>query len=505
MSTTTEVDSAYCPQCLTSWDAASSFSVARGRCYLLDKATSLTSVGCVNCPECHSVLTMSVVKKDCTKIELEDSSAQFTHIFMYQCGYCRWTSEECNIYHPIRVDKNVEDIDQYLKQASSQIQKMLLEMMESISSDNDVDSLISAWNQKVQEEEKNRRQVETVLKAHGITTVISNKVCIKEEMKENISNSSVDMLEERIQDKRERMNQIVIQDIINDIERIKVSSDQPLLSKIVRYPDGPMEQVDQQIISSSSKVTHAIPSLVPLRTRAVRRCLKELRLGRPGILVKPKMNPLEGDTSLRYGHGQWWKKDSSAVHNIPRVIIKASRRHPSTRHYAFLMNVKNPTIGPIRFRIHSNFDDSHVFPSHYNNVVIDPITLDTAKVDIVQPTKSESIMDLLALDGVEDSLLETEKSDRFDFTHWTDDTIEWDNTSAAKMIHMEKDSAWIEFIVRSGEHLNSSPASSQGSPIMMDIEISQGSWESSLIQSVSTSNGEKEMVSFVLLPVWKME
>lgn len=169
------------------------------------------------------------------------------------------------------------------------------------------------------------------------------------------------------------------------------------------------------------------------------------------------------------------------------------------------MNVKNPTIGPIRFRIHSNFDDSHVFPSHYNNVVIDPITLDTAKVDIVQPTKSESIMDLLTLDGVEDSLLETEKSDRFDFSHWTDNTIEWDNTSAAKMIHMEKDSAWIEFIVRSGEHLNSSPVSSQGSPIIMDIEISQGSWESSLIQSVSTSNGEKEMVSFVLLPVWKME
>jgi hypothetical protein len=35
----------------------------------------------------------------------------------------------------------------------------------------------------------------------------------------------------------------------------------------------------------------------------------ELSKGKPGILIKSKINPLDGDTtSSRTGHGQWWKK-----------------------------------------------------------------------------------------------------------------------------------------------------------------------------------------------------
>ncbi len=51
-----------------------------------------------------------------------------------------------------------------------------------------------------------------------------------------------------------------------------------------------------------------MPTPVQLRTRAIKRDYQELSLGKPGILVKPKVNPLEGDSSLRYGQGQWWKK-----------------------------------------------------------------------------------------------------------------------------------------------------------------------------------------------------
>jgi len=51
-----------------------------------------------------------------------------------------------------------------------------------------------------------------------------------------------------------------------------------------------------------------LPVPMRLRSRTVRRCVVELAAGRPGILVKPKAHPLEGDTSLRFGHGQWWKK-----------------------------------------------------------------------------------------------------------------------------------------------------------------------------------------------------
>ena len=51
-----------------------------------------------------------------------------------------------------------------------------------------------------------------------------------------------------------------------------------------------------------------LPLPVPLRPRNSRRCRAELAQGRPGILLKPKLNPLEGDSSLRSGHGQWFKK-----------------------------------------------------------------------------------------------------------------------------------------------------------------------------------------------------
>lgn len=56
-----------------------------------------------------------------------------------------------------------------------------------------------------------------------------------------------------------------------------------------------------------------LPLPIPLRPRKSRRCRAELADGRPGILVKPKLNPLEGDSSLRTGHGQWWKKVSEVV------------------------------------------------------------------------------------------------------------------------------------------------------------------------------------------------
>jgi hypothetical protein len=64
--------------------------------------------------------------------------------------------------------------------------------------------------------------------------------------------------------------------------------------------------------TSATSKENLMPLPVPLRPRKSRRCRAELAEGRPGILVKPKLNPLEGDSSLRTGHGQWWKKVSFA-------------------------------------------------------------------------------------------------------------------------------------------------------------------------------------------------
>jgi hypothetical protein len=84
-----------------------------------------------------------------------------------------------------------------------------------------------------------------------------------------------------------------------------------------------------------------LPLQIPLRPRKSRRCRAELAEGRPGILLKPKLNPLEGDSSLRTGHGQWWKKvcyditarDLLGVPDVLKLLCFFIRvgfeRHPS--------------------------------------------------------------------------------------------------------------------------------------------------------------------------------
>jgi hypothetical protein len=64
-----------------------------------------------------------------------------------------------------------------------------------------------------------------------------------------------------------------------------------------------------------------LPLSIPLRSRKSRRCRAELAESRPGILVKPKLNPLEGDSSLRTGHGQWWKKVRYQIYVYTSMIL----------------------------------------------------------------------------------------------------------------------------------------------------------------------------------------
>jgi hypothetical protein len=140
-----------------------------------------------------------------------------------------------------------------------------------------------------------------------------------------------------------------------------------------------------------------LPLPVRLRARKSRRCRAELRDGRAGILLKPRLNPLEGDSSLRSGHGQWWKKDSSAIHVLPNVSVVRCVKVPITidpnvprtsaetstggargggddesadlsqdnsgdrsndnRHRSVvfaLLRVSNPTLGSLRFRFASS-------------------------------------------------------------------------------------------------------------------------------------------------------
>lgn len=76
-------------------------------------------------------------------------------------------------------------------------------------------------------------------------------------------------------------------------------------------------------------MSEMLPLPVPLRVRNSIRCRAEMAQGRPGILLKPKINPLDGDSSVRSGQGQWWKKVrvnvfvllTAEVFDIPRIVV----------------------------------------------------------------------------------------------------------------------------------------------------------------------------------------
>lgn len=262
-----------------------------------------------------------------------------------------------------------------------------------------------------------------------------------------------------------------------------------------------------------------LPLPVPLRPRKSRRCRGELAEGRPGILVKPKLNPLEGDSSLRTGHAQWWKKDSSAVQVLPRVRVT---KHASddTKH-AFLLKVSNPTLGKIRMRLASSkysgepvWDEPSKTTSLLQNILLDIFTdkhvdaeLTTDVVQGLTPT------DVCELEPAEDSFLELGQSanDVPELVSMWDATDVLSNSQVSseglkaslKLLATKNSSAWFEIVV-----LESSKAkgvdTSSAVPLEMQIEVGNGSWESSLVQpELKDGSGDaKDMVSFSLVIIW---
>jgi len=238
-----------------------------------------------------------------------------------------------------------------------------------------------------------------------------------------------------------------------------------------------------------------------------------LDAGRPGILIKPKVNPLEGDTSLRYGHGQWWKKDSSAIHGVPRVHIKAERYNAQSNQYALLLQVRNPTLGPIRLRLCCNINESTEFPDSKSEVILDPMTLQKATVNIILPKQQIDQgmnMEYISLEPVEDSFLDIgkEATTEFDIDGWVqNEDLDWSLERSFRVLSVVNDVACIQYITASVQTRKGSDKNEEcvylGTPLSLEIEIGEESWESSLIQARVMEGEEKDLISFPILPVWR--
>lgn len=95
----------------------------------------------------------------------------------------------------------------------------------------------------------------------------------------------------------------------------------------------------------------------PLRVKRTWRCVESIEKGSPGILVKPQMNPMSGDSSMPMA-SSWFKKAHLAVHYLPIVTFQRLpwRVGDSDAVHCVLL-VENPLDDPIRIVFHpSNAD-----------------------------------------------------------------------------------------------------------------------------------------------------
>uniref|UniRef100_A0A7S4MWN0 Dynactin subunit 4 n=1 Tax=Odontella aurita TaxID=265563 RepID=A0A7S4MWN0_9STRA len=516
-STLTEIDSAYCPQCLAFHDAATaSGSELRGRC---------PKGGCRLCPLCGAVCGVAILP--------EEDGDGTKHAIVYQCGYCQWTSNSCSVSAPVSVGEGGSVSKEDAAGATEALARALADRTEAVSGDaNSVFAkLVAGWGERSRDEERRKRQPEeSATSRRGVSAAGEGW--------------GIDTLEEAIAEKKK--DWLDVRQVIDGIALTKLGPEEDVVAEVTPRADGggprptPAQASAQNAISPAivSSISDLLPLPVPLRARKSRRCRRELAEGRTGILVKPKVNPLEGDSSLRSGHGQWWKKDSSAVHSVPRVSVLrhgTATAAGSRKLHALLLSVRNPTLNSVRIRLGPSSAptgrEGWVDPDELDDVLVDGI--DGRRVSarwiggnddgcgggggegdngpsLPRPTETAE------LESVQDAFLEMGRgrggASPEEVESWDAASVlagNRDEIPFLRLIAAKEDKAWIELVVaEEGEGGSGSDtlagASHVAASLSLMIEVGEGSWESSLVKrQPPEKEGEVDTVNFDLVVLWK--
>jgi dynactin-4 len=292
-STVTEVDSAYCPQCLTFHDANSAATM--GYC---------PKSSCRLCPLCNSVASIAVEESEC----------------FYKCGLqsCNWTSRECSLVKSVTVDSEGVISKEDLEKASAELATQLTVRTEECNkpSAEHFTTMLKTLEGMAKEQVKGQRS-----KLHYST----NTSATARRGLDGPEGWSVESLETSLQTRRDIFSASVGEQVGGqDSQAIPLDQEQLLQESL--QEKSVQSLFLQGVARQANSANDLLPLPIPLRPRKSRRCRAELAEARPGILLKPKLNPLEGDSSLRTGHGQWWKKvriqhGSLGLPEIQRVNI----------------------------------------------------------------------------------------------------------------------------------------------------------------------------------------
>lgn len=210
---------------------------------------------------------------------------------------------------------------------------------------------------------------------------------------------------------------------------------------------------------------------------------------------------------------------------LPRVRVT---KHASdgTRH-AFLLKVSNPTLGKIRMRLASSeysgepvWDEPSETTALLQNILVDTFGGKYMDAELMPDVVHNlTPTEMCELEPAEDSFLELGQSsnqvpelvskwDAADALSNSPISSEGSNKASLKLLAIKNSAAWFELVVL--ENSSSSNADTKGVstavPLKLQIEVGNGSWESSLVQPElkgdSSGDDAKDMVSFSLVIVW---
>jgi len=558
-STTVEAESAHCIQCLSFWDATTASSNG-GTC----------AVGCVSCPTCGIPLSIALEIDDVENDnDAKSSNKGVTTITryrcVYQCGYCLWNShEQCGVSASVQQRREDESDKSITSDNTAAVSDAATRLMIALKierqrrdgpSDKFMKDLVKTWGGLMKDGAAAKRM-------GGRMSLAEDDDVAKNDNDDGVRGAAfggswgVDRLEDSILKKRHRYKL----DAIESILPLPSFSPSSSSSSFSSHPK-------QQTSPPSSSL---LPASLQLRASGTRRCRAELRLKRPGILVRDKANPLEGDTSLRHGHGQWWKKDSSAIHAVPLVCVRGVVRldiggggdegvnscddkagdvtdDNGIVRYILLLLVRNPTLGPVSLSmgplpVATKKEEG---PVYLQDVILNSVSGETGNISLVAPPPSSSaspsslFSEEIHLGPAEDALLRVGdgRSGSISGNNDSPPAIEtWgveesgrdintnvmENLSVRIVAASGGDRAWVRFVVdvpRSDDNVITKKAGQRlllTSPMIMKINVGDGSWESALVQSGSGSSegvgtgdvkkdneGGKDVVTFTILPLWE--
>jgi len=338
-----EVDSAYCPHCLSSHDPHSG-----ARLRFCPKPT------CRRCPVCQSVAVISTgtattAPSTATTTTTDDDDANLKKSddvrCYYRCGTCTWNSFECDLYSKIMAtEEGGDDNDDERRQQQQgpvvdrlQLARAAEDLLQELNRRKSEPSLAIERHLKGVTEEwkkKNRRQHRSGTTSgvvggggrRGSRDIAASGAVATAAVDDPLRGWSVEALESSLREKKKEFSKVGTTtddaQLPDGVEIRRPSLDvgddvgdgttpPPLDESLYGIPKYSFRLQGLNTPALPAKRSDLLPLPVPLQVRTSRRCRAELAEGRPGILLKPKMNPLEGDSSQRKGHGQWWKKVST--------------------------------------------------------------------------------------------------------------------------------------------------------------------------------------------------